>query len=281
MRFAVRSTQQKNLSDLSKLAPFLSFCTHVANWHPYTWNLGWQAVWRLRFLLPHEQSFHALRHFVAIKPEGLFLDIGANNGISALSFRRFSDRYRIYSIEPNPLLEPYLKKIKARDSGFDYLIAAAGAEPGHARFFVPSYRGVVLHTATSSMREQVYSAVSHWFSPAIAAKTKLDLFESPILRLDDLELEPSIVKIDAEGHDYDSLVGLTKTIERTRPIIIIEMEWVDNEKIREFFAGRRYTHLSYDASGERFVASETFDPASGHNSFFVPTELASLLPGIS
>jgi FkbM family methyltransferase len=263
---------------VSKLAPFLDFCTRLANSHPYTWKLGWQAVWRLRFLLPHEQSFHALRHFVAIKPDGLFLDIGANNGISALSFRRFSDRYQILSIEPNPLLEPSLNKIKANDARFDYRIAGAGAEPGHARFFVPTYRGVVLHTATSSGREQVYSAVAHWFSPAIAAKTKVDMFESPILRLDDLDLEPSIVKIDAEGHDYDSLVGLSKTIDRTRPIIIIEMEWADNEKIRDFFAGRRYAHLSYDAANERFVTSETFDPAFGHNSFFVPTELTSRLP---
>lgn len=266
---------------MSKLAPFLDFCTRLANSHPYTWNLGWQAVWRLRFLLPHEQSFHALRHFVAIRPAGLFLDIGANNGISALSFRRFSADYRILSIEPNPLLEPYLRKIKAGDARFDYRIAGAGAEPGHARFFVPTYHGVVLHTATSSQREQVYSAVARWFNPAIAAKTKVEMFQSPILRLDDLNLDPSIVKIDAEGHDYDSLVGLGKTIDRTRPIIIIEMEWADNEKIRDFFAGREYAHLSYDAASERFVASGAFDPAFGHNSFFVPAELTSRLPGVS
>ena len=264
----------------NKLAPFLDFCTRLANSHPYTWSLGWQAVWRLRFLLPHEQSFNAFRHFVALKPEGMFLDVGANNGISALSFRHFSKRYRIYSIEPNPLLEPWLKKIKATDDRFDYLIAAAGATPGQARFFVPTYRGVVLHTATATGREQVYAAVARWFSPAIAKKTTVTMFESPILRLDDLELEPSVVKIDAEGHDYDSLVGLTKTIDKMRPIIIIEMEWVDSEKIHGFFVERRYRQLSYDAANGRFVASDTFDPAFGHNSFFVPSELASKLPGL-
>ena len=237
-------------------------------------------VWRMRFLLPHEQSFNALRHFTALKPDGLFLDVGANNGISALSFRRFSKRYRIYSVEPNPLLEPYLKKIKAGDDRFDYLIAGAGALPGKARFFVPTYRGVVLHTATSSEREQVYAAIARWFNPAVAAKTKIDMFESPILRLDDLALEPAIVKVDAEGHDYDTLVGLARTIDRARPIIIIEMEWIDQDKIRDFFAPRRYRHLSYDAANERFVESGKFDPSFGHNSFFVPAELAPRLPGV-
>ena len=266
---------------MSKLAPFLDFCTRVANSHPYTWSLGWQTVWRLRFLLPHEQSLHALRHFVALKPDGLFLDVGANNGISALSLRRFSTHYRIYSVEPNPLLEPYLKKIKADDSRFDYLIAGAGAAPGTARFFVPTYRGVVLHTATSSSREQVYEAVARWFNPRISAKTKVDMFESPILRLDDLALEPSIVKVDAEGHDYDTLVGLAQTIDRTRPIVVIEMEWIDQEKIREFFMSRRYRHLGYDAGRDRFVESEQFDPSLGHNSFFIPAELAPRLPSVA
>jgi len=58
------------------------------------------------------------------------------------------------------------------------------------------------------------------------------------------------------------------------------MEWVDSEKIHGFFVERRYRQLSYDAANGRFVASDTFDPAFGHNSFFVPSELASKLPGL-
>jgi FkbM family methyltransferase len=263
-----------------RLTSFLQFLTHLANSHPYTWYLGWQAVWHLRFLLPHEQGFNALRHFVAIRPEGLFLDVGANNGISALSLRRFSTRYRILSIEPNPLLEAPLKKIKEGDDRFDYLIAGAAAEPGRISFFVPTWRGVVLHTATSAVKEQVYDAVAHWFSPSIAARTTITAFESPIVRLDDLSLEPAIVKIDAEGHDYDALVGLSRTIDRARPFFIIEMEWAANDKIHGLLAAKDYRQLSYDAAKDTFQLTETFDPKLGHNAFFVPAELASRLPGI-
>ncbi len=265
----------------TKLAPLFDYCTRLANSHPYTWYLGWEAVWRLRFLLPHEQSFHALRHFIALRPKGLFLDIGANNGISALSFRKFSSDYRILSFEPNPVLERHLKKIKDGDRLFDYRIAGAGAIPGEFEFWVPSYKGVVLHTATSTEREQVFAAVARWFSPSIAAKTNVEKFKSSILKLDDLELDPQIIKVDAEGHDYDSLVGLSHTIDRTRPIIVIEMEWADNDKIRSFLSSRNYAQLSYDAAHDRFLKSDRFDPTYGHNSFFVPVELVPKLPGLA
>lgn len=264
-----------------KITSVLQYCTQLANAHPYTWFLGWKTVWHLRFLLPHEQGFNALRHFVALRPDGMFLDVGANNGISALSFRKFSKRYKILSIEPNPLLEPYLKRIKAEDAGFDYLISGAGSTPGRIKFFVPTYGGIVLHTATSAQKQQVYDAIAHWFSPSIAAKTKVEPFESPIVRLDDLDLQPSIIKIDAEGHDYDALVGLGATIERTRPFIIFEMEWADNDKVHGFLAERRYTQLTYDAARDSFAATSTFDPRFGHNAFFVPSELAAKLPGLA
>jgi hypothetical protein len=61
----------------------------------------------LPFLLPHDKSYRALRHFITLRPNGLFLDVGANDGISALSFRRFDKTYRILSLEPNgPLFSP-------------------------------------------------------------------------------------------------------------------------------------------------------------------------------
>lgn len=238
-------------------------------------------MWRLRFLQPHEQSYNALRHLIAIRPDGMFLDVGANNGISTLSFRKFSSRYRILAIEPNPLLEPSLKRIKAKDDHFNYLMVGAGSIPNRVRFFVPTYNGVILHTATSANHEQVYAAIAHWFSPSIATRTKTIEFDSAIVRLDDLALEPSIIKIDAEGYDYDVLLGLSKTIERNRPFIMIEMEWAEKDKIQGFLAARRYRQLAYYVAADRFEASNSFDQNLGHNAFFIPAELVSLLPGVT
>src|SRR5262245_52664590 len=76
--------------------------------HPYTWAVAWKAAHLMPFLLPHDKSYYALRHFIDAVPTGLFLDIGANDGISALSFRRFDKNYDILSLEPNVMMEPAL-----------------------------------------------------------------------------------------------------------------------------------------------------------------------------
>jgi hypothetical protein len=153
---------------------------HIAEFHPYTWKLAWMCVRHFSFLLPHDKSYYALRHFIALRPNGLFLDVGANDGISVLSFRYFDKNYRILSLEPNRLLEPSLKKIEASDPHFDYVMAGAGSEPSQVRFHVLVYKGVVLHTSTSSSLEHTRSALAASFGKSVAAAANINLIDGNI-----------------------------------------------------------------------------------------------------
>ncbi len=259
----------------------LETAAQLAESHPYIWKLAWEAVHRVPFLLPHDKSYNALKHFIAAAPSGLFLDVGANDGISALSFRKFDKGYRILSIEPNLKLEPALAKIKSQDERFDYKMVGAGAAPARVRFFVPSYGHVVLHTFTSGSREQVEAAIETSFGAAVAAGTTIDSIDNEVIRLDDLNLDPTIVKIDAEGFDYEVLQGLAETISRARPFIILEIAWSEDDKIVRFFAERDYAVLGYDVARDRFYtdAKALYATTSGHrNSFAVPREKMSALP---
>jgi FkbM family methyltransferase len=110
------------------------------------------------FLLPHDKSYNALRHFIAARPQGLFLDIGANDGISALSFRRFDKAYKIVSLEPNSLLEAPLKRISCTDQNFEFRMIGATSKRERIKFFVPVYRGIVLHTFASANRDHILDA---------------------------------------------------------------------------------------------------------------------------
>jgi FkbM family methyltransferase len=253
----------------------------VAELHPYTWKLAWTVVRRIPFLLPHDKSYNALRHFIALKPNGLFLDIGANDGISALSFRRFDRNYRILSLEPNLFLEPALKKIKDRDSHFDYAMVGAGSKSAAVRFHVPVYRGIVLHTFTSSSLEHTRSALAASFGKSVAATANIDLVEGILIRVDDLELEPTIVKIDAEGFNYDVLLGAVETIERSRPFVVVEIEPEEAAKMKDYFEERRYRLLGYDIGLDRFDVAEGAphsDRSGDRNFFAVPDEIVSRLP---
>lgn len=259
----------------------LESAAQIAESHPYIWKLAWEAVHRVPFLLPHDKSYNALRHFIAAAPQGLFLDVGANDGISALSFRKFDKDYRILSIEPNLKLEPALARIKCQDPQFDYRMVGAGAAPARVRFYVPSYGHVVLHTFTSGSRAQVEDAIEASFGSAVAARTTIDTIDNEIVRLDDLDLDPTIVKIDAEGFDYAVLQGLAATIARARPFVMLEIAWSGDDEIVRFFAERDYVVLGYDVASDRFQANAKalYSSATGHrNSFAVPREKMASLP---
>jgi FkbM family methyltransferase len=252
---------------------------HIAELHPYTWKLAWLCVRHFSFLLPHDKSYYALRHFIALKPDGLFLDVGANDGISALSFRYFDKNYRILSLEPNRLLEPSLKKIKANDPQFDYLMVGAGSQPSQLRFHVPAYRGVVLHTSASSSLEHARSALAASFGKSIAAAATINLIEGRIVPIDDLEVEPTIIKIDAEGFNYDVLLGAAETIRGSRPFLIIEIESEEVEKIKSYFEGMRYQLVGYDVMLDRFCAGAGTPYSDLYRNFFaVPDEMLPSLP---
>jgi len=230
-------------------------------------------------LLPHDKSYYALRHFIALKPNGLFLDVGANDGISALSFRQFDKTYRILSLEPNRLLAPSLKKIKAGDPHFDYIMAGAGSQPSQVRFHVPVYKGVVLHTSTSSSLEHTRSALAASFGKSISSAATINPIDGRIIRLDDLEVEPTIIKIDAEGFNYEVLLGAAQTIGRSRPFLIIEIESEEAEKIRGYFEDMRYQLVGYDVMLDRFCAGAGTPYSDLYRNFFaVPDEMLPSLP---
>jgi FkbM family methyltransferase len=253
----------------------------LAQRHPYSWKLAWEAVHKLPFLLPHDKSYNAFRHFIKATPTGLYLDIGANDGVSALSFRKFSRDYRILSLEPNRLLEPSLRRLKSRDARFDYRMVGAGSAPGRVRFFMPVYRGIALHTFTSASREHVERALVEQFGSNVARRARIEAIDGEVVRLDDLGLAPTIVKIDAEGFDDDVMEGMTATVDLARPFIAAEIAWANQGRIADMLRRYDYTLADYDIAADRFVkgsaGSRSSMPAH-RNLFAIPRDKESLLP---
>jgi FkbM family methyltransferase len=256
----------------------------LAEFHPYTWKLAWEAVYYMPFLLPHDKSYLAIRHFIAVKPRGLFLDIGANDGISALSFRRFSKDYNILSLEPNPLLEGSLKRLRSRDPNFEYRMIGAGVNEARGQFFVPVYNGIVLHTFAGASSDAVRAAVELNFGKSVARRIRMETFEANIIPGDQLNVRPTIIKIDAEGFDLQILHGLRNTIRSALPFIVIEAAEEDTVEIFRFFDDFDYALFDYDLTADQFCykprRTATIGPvASGHrNSFAIPRRLLDRFP---
>jgi FkbM family methyltransferase len=230
---------------------------------------AWQiSRYALRRPITHGEDFAALARF----PErtGLFLDVGASSGTSAMTFRVFNRRNPILSIEPNAILERELRFLKRIVPRFDYRIAAAGDEPGTMTLFVPFYRGVPLTAYSSSSRDDLVDERG-------GLRDRLgDRLDSPdfhienvtaeVLRLDDLALSPDFVKIDVEGAELRVLRGLSDTLERSHPILLIERSG-DFAAIRDLLAASDYLPYTYRRDVGRFVAFEAVSPSA--NVFFL------------
>ena len=77
---------------------------------PLLYLRAWRYAKVARYLVrrAHEPEFEMFR-YLGHQPGRVFLDIGANTGQSAMSFRIYDARTRIVSLEPNPALAPELE----------------------------------------------------------------------------------------------------------------------------------------------------------------------------
>lgn len=252
----------------------------IAESHPYIWWVAWTIANELPICLPHDKSYFALRHF-GDRPNGMFLDIGANTGISALSFRRLNPTMKILSIEPNAIHENRLNAIQSRVGNFEYKMIGVGDKEEEVTMFTPVYGRVVLHTFTSGSEDQVHEAVTKSFGKRIAQELKILRSTAKIMRIDDLALEPSIIKIDAEGFDYNVLLGAKQTIEKYRPFLMVEVAHSELAPFQDFFSKLQYGLFAYDYIEDSFksVVAGSLNYESGNrNLFALPHETESLLP---
>jgi FkbM family methyltransferase len=221
---------------------------------------------------PHEADFAAFAHFR--DRNGLFLDVGASSGTSALSFRVFDRRRPILSIEPNPLHAPELRLVGRIVGSFKYLIGAAGDRNEDATLCVPTYRGVPITGAAWLDRD---GATQHWYLRRTLLGERMDSPEFEVVaqavrvyRLDDLELHPACIKIDVEGEELAVVRGLAQTIARELPVLMIEYSRGYPE-IAALLARHGYEAYTYLPDGDRFVP---FSERKSPNVFFLPPGVA-------
>jgi FkbM family methyltransferase len=243
------------------LSPFARFYPAARR----TWQIS-----RYAFGLPvtHAGDFAGLGRFA--EREGLFLDVGASSGTSAMSFRVFNRRSPILSIEPNRLLERELRFLKRVMPRFDYLTAAAGDGRGAIPMYIPCFKGVPLTAYSSASREALVSAGSglrDWLGERVTS-SHLQVKEviSPMLPLDDLELTPAFIKIDVEGSELSVLRGLSATLERSEAVLLIERSGGFDE-VQRFLAERSYRPYTYRPDVDQFVPFGQH--SDGPNVFFL------------
>jgi FkbM family methyltransferase len=239
---------------------------------PRGYQLGKFIVRNTSFSLPHEDEFHAFSQ-IARSADGLFLDLGANDGVSARSFHKLVPHYRIHSIEANPLHAENLRRLGQRMPGFTFMIAAAtDVEGGTVMLHTPTYKNIVVHSAATMDATRARDSLTAQYGKLGSSRhCGLISAETPTIRVDSLRLEPDIVKIDLEGSELQALHGMTETIARCRPYIMLEYDHETFDEISAFLSAYEYNARSFDVQSESFT-----DIVAGRNCFFLPADV----PGV-
>lgn len=225
----------------------------------------------VRFLArePHDPEYAVFALFP--DRDGLFLDVGANAGMSALSFRIYKRKNPILSIEPNPYHSKDLAFAGRVVGSFSYLAVAAGDRPGVLTLHVPVYRGVPLTTEASLDLGAVLD------SPSLRARlgSRMDgqdftVVEKNVLvqRIDDLGLKPDFVKLDVQGFEYAVLLGMLQTLRKARPVLFVE---TPNGATYDLMAEEGYHPRAYDVVARRL----TQDLEKATNIVFLPNDVAN------
>ena len=245
--------------------------------HPYGYAVGVQLVSATDFFLPHEQDYYGFRLLAAGRPAGLFLDLGANRGHSARGFVKLVPGWDVFSVEPNPLHEPQLRKLSQQNARFRYRMAAIDRVSGReCLLYVPFFRGIPLHSAAAVTLREARAAIEQCF-PAQASKVRYVELKVTTTTIDDLGLSPQIIKFDIQGAELDALKGATRTLTTSSPDLLLEIMFSEALLI-DYLDRFGYRPYVYHHSTGTFTLYAEAGTAPSRNAFFSKRDLSKMAP---
>src|SRR5437868_3654072 len=150
-----------------------------------------------------------------IKPGDTVIDVGANVGVYAFALARLVGRSgHVHAIEPDPVSVARLRRIAARCGQIEVHPVAASDARGSATLHVPVY-GAKRLGALASLGTPGAGGAVQYESVSIDADTLDEIVPMS---------EPAFIKIDVEGHEMAALRGAERTIRRTSPALLVEIE---------------------------------------------------------
>ena len=153
------------------------------------------------------------------------IDIGANDGISIKAIRKFV-KNKIYSFEPNKINYKKISKLKTRMRTLvTYNYGLSNKSTNKIYIYEAHYKKYHLSPFDSLLKKNVIKHLkSSLFIKNIINKVKIRKSLIKLKKLDDFKLSPSFIKIDVQGHEFECIIGALKTINKYRPIIMIEFD---------------------------------------------------------
>lgn len=244
--------------------------------HPYGYALGVQLVTTTDLFLPHEQDYHGFKPLAAHRRTGLFLDLGANRGHSARGFAKLVPGWDVLSVEANPLHETHLNRLSERNNRFRYRMAAVDETSGRAcTLYVPFFHRIALHSAAAVTLAEARSVIEQVF-PHQAPMVRYVEFKTTTITVDDLGIDPQIIKLDIQGNELAALRGATRTLATSYPDLLVEIT-VGEGSLIDYLRSFGYRPYIYQHSTGTFTLYREYGTSPSRNVFFSKRDLVRAL----
>lgn len=166
-----------------------------------------------------------------ISSTGTAIDVGANEGLFTYVLSKRFQRVHAFEVNKevaNPIAQYNPGNITLHPCG---LFSSSRT----ARFYIPVTKGFASVGWGSFDRDNL---------PGAKEFIEMDVEVRP---LDDFGIASvDFVKIDVEGHEIEVLKGGVKTIEQSRPIVLIEVKDDHLQFISAWFLARNFRHYSLE-----------------------------------
>lgn len=169
-----------------------------------------------------------------VKPGDTVLDVGAHFGyVSMLSSHLVGDSGRVYAFEPTPSTFAVLSENAKSRGNVTALNLGAGKQDSTLEIADYGLQYCAWNTLADESR-----------MPTALAGVKANRVKVEVVRLDDYladkGIRPAFIKIDAENFEADVIEGLMLTIQKARPIVLMETGSPASLSASEFLVGQGY-----------------------------------------
>lgn len=145
-----------------------------------------------------------------LKDDSVFIDIGTNKGIYLYQAEKKIKSGKIYGFEPNTSLVNYIKPLFQKAKLFPLAVSSS---TGTSVLHIPK-KGNGLQDTRASLEDM---------------GDEVEKVEIQTITLDDWAKQEKVtkidlVKIDVEGHEFDTIKGCANILQTIKPTFIIEIE---------------------------------------------------------
>jgi FkbM family methyltransferase len=175
------------------------------------------------FLVPLKYYYYYLRGY--LEPEMVFLnkiikkgdisiDVGGNWG--AYSYYLYLLKSKIKIFEPNLFCSKILKNWAKNKNNINVFNVALSNCEGKVDLKIP-FTNKIIHHASGTIHDNIKNKESKYFKIVKQSvfRKKLDTYNFKNVKF---------IKIDAEGHELKVIQGALKTIQKYKPILLVEIE---------------------------------------------------------